>query len=141
MFKKTPDFVHNRFFDKFTSEAPTGRTRPFCGSAIRPERIAFGSLLHRWRGKGAPFIRNVYNINVNDLLKYIAENDMIDLSYVQEQIEMNKRKELLEKHPYKIYKGIAGKKTYISILLDNGVDKRLVQDVAGHTQIWLPLYF
>lgn len=27
------------------------------------------------------------------------------------------------------------RKTYISILLDNGVDKRLIQDVAGHTEI------
>lgn len=34
---------------------------------------------------------------------------MIDLSYVQEQIEMNKRKELLEKHPYKIWQGKDGK--------------------------------
>ena len=30
---------------------------------------------------------------------------MIDMSYVQEQIEMNKRRELLEKHPYKIWEG------------------------------------
>lgn len=34
---------------------------------------------------------------------------MINLSYVQEQIEMNKRKELLEKHPYKIWQGKDGK--------------------------------
>lgn len=41
----------------------------------------------------------------NDLLKYALNNGMIDLAYVQEQIEMNKRKELLEKHPYKIWEG------------------------------------
>ena len=40
-----------------------------------------------------------------ELLKYAIDNGMIDLSYVQEQIEMNKRKELLNKHPYKIWKG------------------------------------
>lgn len=34
-----------------------------------------------------------------------------------------------KKSPHKL------RKTYISILLDNGVDKRLVQDVAGHTEI------
>ena len=34
---------------------------------------------------------------------------MIDLAYVQEQIEMNKRKELLKKHPYKIWEGKDGK--------------------------------
>lgn len=34
-----------------------------------------------------------------------------------------------KKSPHKL------RKTYISILLDNGVDKRFVQDVAGHTEI------
>ena len=34
-----------------------------------------------------------------------------------------------KKSPHKL------RKTYISILLDNGVDRRLVQDVAGHTEI------
>lgn len=49
-----------------------------------------------------------------ELLKYAIEHDMIDLSYVQEQIEMSKRKELLEKHPYKIWEGNDGKwRTYL----------------------------
>ena len=34
-----------------------------------------------------------------------------------------------KKSPHKL------RKTYVSILLDNGIDKRLVQDVAGHSQI------
>ncbi len=39
---------------------------------------------------------------------------MIDLSYVQEQIEMSKRNELLEKHPYAISQGSDGKwRTYL----------------------------
>ncbi len=33
---------------------------------------------------------------------------MIDLSFVQEQIEMKKREEILKKHPYKIWKGKDG---------------------------------
>lgn len=50
----------------------------------------------------------------DDLLKYAIENGMIDLSYVQEQIEMNKRKELLGKHPYTISHGNDGKwRTYL----------------------------
>ncbi len=50
----------------------------------------------------------------NELLKYAVENDMIDLSYVQEQIEMNRRKELLKNHPYKIWEGKDGKwRTYL----------------------------
>lgn len=49
-----------------------------------------------------------------ELLKYVLESGMIDLSYVQEQIEMSKRNELLEKHPYKIWEGKDGKwYTYI----------------------------
>ena len=44
----------------------------------------------------------------DELLKYAVENGIIDLLYVQEQIEMNKRKELLGKHPYKIWEGKDG---------------------------------
>lgn len=44
-----------------------------------------------------------------ELLKYAVANGMIDLSYVQEQIEMKKRNELLEKHPYNIWEGKDGK--------------------------------
>ena len=47
-------------------------------------------------------------------MKYALEHGMIDMSYVQEQMEMNKRRELLEKHPYKIWEGKDGKwYTYI----------------------------
>lgn len=38
-------------------------------------------------------------------MQYALEHGMINMSYVQEQVEMNKRKELLEKHPYKIWEG------------------------------------
>ena len=50
----------------------------------------------------------------DELLKYAVENGMIDLSYVQEQIEMKKREEILNKHPYKIWQGKDGKwRTYL----------------------------
>ena len=39
----------------------------------------------------------------DELLKFAIENGMIDLSYVQEQIKMKARKEILKKHPYKIW--------------------------------------
>ena len=44
-----------------------------------------------------------------EILKYAVQNGMIDMSYMQECIEMNKRKELLSKHPYKIWQGKDGK--------------------------------
>ena len=44
-----------------------------------------------------------------ELLKYAVENAMIDAALVQEKIEMQKREELLNKHPYKIYQGKDGK--------------------------------
>lgn len=47
-------------------------------------------------------------MNNNDLLKYALENGMINLSCIQEEIEMRKRNEMLEKHPYKIWKGKDG---------------------------------
>ena len=40
-----------------------------------------------------------------------------------------KKLDIKKKSPHKL------RKTYVSILLDNGVDKRLVQDVARHAQI------
>lgn len=44
-----------------------------------------------------------------ELLQYALDHGMINVSYVQEQMEMNKRKELLEKHPHKIWEGKDGK--------------------------------
>lgn len=44
-----------------------------------------------------------------DLLQYALEHGMINMSYVQEKVEMNKRKELLNKHPYTIWEGKDGK--------------------------------
>lgn len=50
----------------------------------------------------------------DELLKYAIDNGMIDVSYVQEQIEMNKRKEYLNRHTYKISEGRDGKwRTYL----------------------------
>ncbi len=49
-----------------------------------------------------------------ELLKYAVENGMINLSYVQEQIEMKEKEKLLNKHPYAISKGKDGKwRTYL----------------------------
>lgn len=49
-----------------------------------------------------------------NILKYAIDSGMIDLSYVQEQIEMKKRNEFLEKHSYKIWEGKDGKwRTYL----------------------------
>ena len=44
-----------------------------------------------------------------DVLKYVLEDDMIDLSYIREQIRMKERKDLLDKHPYTIWQGNDGK--------------------------------
>ena len=51
---------------------------------------------------------------MEELLKYAIDHGMINMSYVQEQMEMDNRKELLCKHPYKIWEGKDGKwRTYI----------------------------
>ena len=42
-------------------------------------------------------------------MKYAMEHGIIDMLYIQKQIEMNKRKELLKKHSYKIWQGKDGK--------------------------------
>lgn len=47
------------------------------------------------------------NISMSDaeLLKFAIENGMLNKELVQQQIEMQKREEMLKKHPYKIYQG------------------------------------
>lgn len=42
---------------------------------------------------------------MDDVLKYAVENGMIDVSYIQKILEMNKRKELLAKHGKEIWQG------------------------------------
>lgn len=41
-------------------------------------------------------------------MKFAVDEGIIDLSYVQEQIKMRKREEILNKHPYKIFQGSDG---------------------------------
>ena len=56
------------------------------------------------------------NISMSDteLLKFAIENGMLDAALVQEKIEMQKREEILKKHPYKIWEGKDGKwRTYL----------------------------
>lgn len=54
-------------------------------------------------------------------MQYALEHGIIDLAYVQEQVEMNKRKELLEKHPYEIW---CGKDGFWHTYLPDGVKGR-----------------
>ena len=44
-------------------------------------------------------------MNDDELLKYAVENGIIDLLHIEKQVEMNKRNEILKKHPYKIWEG------------------------------------
>lgn len=50
----------------------------------------------------------------SDILDFALQEGIIDLSSVQEQLEMKRRKDLLEKHTFKIWQGANGKwYTYI----------------------------
>lgn len=68
-------------------------------------------------------------------MKYIKESGIIDLALVQEQYEMKKREEILEKHPYKIWKGKNGKwYTYIlnqegKRVLKKRTNKKDIEDI------------
>lgn len=50
------------------------------------------------------------NVSMSDaeLLKFAIENGMLDTALVREMIEMQKKKEILEKHPYAIWEGKDG---------------------------------
>lgn len=66
-----------------------------------------------------------------ELLKYAIENGMIDTALVQEKIEMQKRKEILEKHPYTIWEGKDKKwRTYIP---DENKGRKLVKRNSKET--------
>ena len=63
-------------------------------------------------------LRKVGAKRINDLglLKIALESDMIDLSTIQKQIDMQKRKELLNTHPYAVWEGKNGKwYTYLPV--------------------------
>lgn len=55
------------------------------------------------------------NINEKELLNYAIENGILDLSYVQTQVNMRKRDEILKLHSYKKWLGSDGKwRTYVT---------------------------
>ena len=58
----------------------------------------------------------------NEILRFIISNGMIDINDVQNSIEAMKRKELLEKHPYKIWQGKDGE-WYTKLLEEDGTKK------------------
>ena len=45
----------------------------------------------------------------NDLLNFAVANDMIDMTHIEEQFEMKKRQDYLNKHEFKIWEGKNGK--------------------------------
>lgn len=72
------------------------------------------------------YIKVVQNIsNQDEILNYAIANGIIDLSYVQDKIEMTKREELLKKHPYSIWEGNDNKwRTYLPDALKGRVLKK-----------------
>ena len=66
------------------------------------------------------------NISMSDaeLLKYAIENGMIDTALVQEKVEMQKRKEILEKHPYSIWYSEKENVWYTYLPDDSKTEKR-----------------
>jgi len=64
----------------------------------------------------------------DELLKFAIDNGMLDLSYVADEMEMSKRKELLEKHQYKVWQGTDGYwNTYIPC--EDGNRKRIKKKI------------
>lgn len=61
----------------------------------------------------------------NEVLKYAIENGILDIALVQEQVVMQKRKELLEKHTYSIYQGTNDKMWYSYLPTRDGKRKKI----------------
>ena len=62
------------------------------------------------------------------MLQFLLDDNIIDFTHVQEQIAMKKRKELLEKHPYKIWKG---KDDFWHTYLPNGSERKPVKKAVS----------
>ena len=59
------------------------------------------------------------------LLKYLQENDIVDLSYMRNQMKMIERKKILNQHSYKIWQGSDGYwRTYIP---EEGAERKLIK--------------
>lgn len=65
------------------------------------------------------------NLSDKNLLNYAVQNGIIDISTIQMQIEMNKRKKYLEKHEFKIWQGNNG--LWYSYLPDEEKGRRLIK--------------
>lgn len=75
-------------------------------------------------------IRRLRLLSGNDEYVFSDNGNNIRASQIRKRLYFScKKLGIKKKSPHKL------RKTYVSILLDNGVDKRLVQDVAGHAQI------
>lgn len=73
--------------------------------------------------------REEYHPNLNSDLKYAIENGIIDMSHVQQMVEMNRRKELLKKHPFSIWQGRDGYwRTYFPTETGRCMKKRSSRD-------------
>lgn len=60
-------------------------------------------------------VRGTKKFTADEILQFLHESGKVDLSYVQEEIEMQDRKKLLAMHPYKITQGKDGYwRTYIT---------------------------
>lgn len=60
-----------------------------------------------------------------ELVKYALENGMIDLSSIQNDLEMKKRNQYLEKHTYRIWQGNNGK--WYTYLPDDDKGRKLIK--------------
>lgn len=82
-------------------------------------------------------------IGADDLLRYAIDHGMLDLSHMREQIEMNKRKEILEKHPYAVWHNRKEDRWYTDVpSLDSKTGKKRIkrkdrsdldQDIINYT--------
>lgn len=75
-------------------------------------------------------IKRLKLLSGNQEYIFWKDNHIVKAMQIRKRLYLAcKKTGVRKKSPHKL------RKTYVSILLDNGVDKRLVQDVAGHAQI------
>ena len=73
------------------------------------------------------------SITPEDLLQYAVEHDMLNVAQMRMQLEMDKRRELLERHPYAVWHNEKEDRWYTDVpVFDSKTGKKRVKRKDRH---------
>lgn len=76
---------------------------------------------------------DISSLSQNEMLTYAVKNGIIDVSHMQQIVEMDVRRKILEKHQYSIYEG-KDHKWYTYIVHDDGIRKKIKRNTQKEVE-------